>query len=234
MDYHHVIEAAGAVALALVFYSYAWRWFDAAESPRRARWRPVVNGVAFGMLAVFLMMSRIQVGEGHWVDARAVPLALITLVEGTPAGAIAGGIALARRLWLGGAGALPGGLAIVAGGAGAAAAPPWGPPAGRGGGGRGRRAVARGPAARARRRARDQQSPHRRAGRPGPRRAPRGAGQRGRQVDRARARGGRAHPRHRRADEPHHAGGGGAADRGAAPDSLPQQVERVSTSRGAL
>src|SRR5256714_1794525 len=129
MDYHHVVEAAGAVALGLVFYSYAWRWFDAAESPRRARWRAVVNGVAFGMLAVFLMMSRIQVGEGHWVDARAVPLALITLVEGTPAGAIAGGIALARRLWLGGPGALAGGLAIVAGVGGAAAGPPMGPPA---------------------------------------------------------------------------------------------------------
>src|SRR5258708_10911965 len=125
MDYHHVIEAAGAVALALVFYSYAWRWFDAADSPRRARWRPVVNGVAFGMRAVFLMMARSQVGDGHWVDARAVPLALITLVEGTPAGAIAGGIALARRLWLGGAGALPGGLAIVAVVAAAAAAPAW-------------------------------------------------------------------------------------------------------------
>ena len=125
MDYHHVVEAAGAIALALVFYSYTWRWFDAAESPRRARWRPVVNGVAFGMLAVFLMMSRIQVGDGHWIDARAVPLALITLVEGTPAGAIAGGIALARRLWLGGPGALAGGLAVVAVVAAAAAVHAW-------------------------------------------------------------------------------------------------------------
>jgi signal transduction histidine kinase len=114
MDYHHVVEASGAVALGLVFYSYTWRWFDPAESPRRARWRPVVNGVAFGLLAVFLMMSRIQVGEDRWVDARAVPLALITLIEGTPAGAIAGGIAVARRLWLGGAGALGGALGIVA------------------------------------------------------------------------------------------------------------------------
>src|SRR5207248_10101051 len=99
MDYHHVVEAAGAIALALVFYSYTWRWFDAAESPRRARWRPVVNGVALGMLAVFLMLSRIQVGDGHWIDARAVPLARITLVEGTPSVALAGGIGLARRLW---------------------------------------------------------------------------------------------------------------------------------------
>jgi len=125
MDYHHVVEAAGAVALALVFYSYTWRWFDAAQSPRRARWRPLVNGVAFGLLAVFLMMSRIQVGEGQWVDARAVPLALITLVEGTPAGAIAAAIAVARRLYLGGGGAWAGAIAIVAVVAVAAAVRAW-------------------------------------------------------------------------------------------------------------
>src|SRR5262249_22588193 len=82
MDYHHVVEVAGAVALVLVFYSYTWRWFDPSESPRRARWRPVLNGVVFGLLAVFLMASRIQVGDGRFVDARAVPLALITLMEG--------------------------------------------------------------------------------------------------------------------------------------------------------
>jgi signal transduction histidine kinase len=114
MDYHHVVEAAGAVALALVFYSYTWRWFDAAEFPRRARWRPIVNGVAFGLLAVFLMASRIQVGDGQWIDARAVPLALVTLVEGPYAGALAGGLALARRLYLGGSGAIAGALGIVA------------------------------------------------------------------------------------------------------------------------
>ena len=114
MDYHHVVEAAGTVALALVFYSYTWRWFDAAESPQRARWRPVVNGAAFGLLTVVLMTSRIQVAEGRWVDARAVPLALITLMEGPVAGAISGGIAMARRLSLGGGGAVAGALGIVA------------------------------------------------------------------------------------------------------------------------
>jgi len=114
MDYHHVVEAAGAIALGLVFYSYTWRWFETSQSPRRARWRPVVNGIAFGVLAVFLMMSRIHVGDGRWVDARAVPLALITLVEGGTAGAIAGGIAIARRFWLGGGGAVAGALGIIA------------------------------------------------------------------------------------------------------------------------
>jgi signal transduction histidine kinase len=114
MNYHHVVEAAGAVALALVFYSYTWRWFDAVDAPQRAQWRPLVNGVAFGLLAVLLMMSRIQVGEDRWVDARAVPLALITLMEGPAAGAIAGAIVLARRIWLGGSGVVAGALGIVA------------------------------------------------------------------------------------------------------------------------
>jgi signal transduction histidine kinase len=125
MDYHHIVEVAGAVALALVFYSYTWRWFDASESPRRARWRPVVNGVAFGVLTVFLMMSRIQVGDERFVDARAVPLALITLIEGPAAGAIAGGIAIARRSWLGGGGVFAGALGIAAVVLAAAAARVW-------------------------------------------------------------------------------------------------------------
>ena len=125
MDFHHVVEAAGAVAVGLVFYSYTWRWFDPTESPRLARWRPVVNGLAFGLLAVFLMISRIQVGEGRWVDARAVPLALITLMEGTPAGAIAGGLVILRRLWIGGGGAFAGALGVVAVVAVAAAVRMW-------------------------------------------------------------------------------------------------------------
>jgi signal transduction histidine kinase len=125
MDYHHAVEVAGAVALALVFYSYTWRWFDPSQSPRRARWRPVVNGVAFGLLAVFLMMSRIQVGDGRFVDARAVPLALITLMEGPLAGAVAGGIAIARRIWVGGGGLFAGALGIMAVVVAAAAARVW-------------------------------------------------------------------------------------------------------------
>ena len=125
MDYHHVVEVAGAVALVLVFYSYTWRWFDPSASPRRVRWRPLLNGVVFGLLAVFLMASRIQVGDGRFVDARAVPLALITLMEGPLAGAIAASIAIARRLWVGGGGVFAGALGIVTVVVAAAAARMW-------------------------------------------------------------------------------------------------------------
>ncbi len=125
MDYHHVVEAAGAIALALVFYSYTWRWFDPAGSPRRARWRPVVNGVVFGLLAILMTKSRIEVGDGRFIDPRLIPLALVTLVEGTAAGAIAGAITALYRLSLGGAGAVPGALGIVATIAAAAGVRAW-------------------------------------------------------------------------------------------------------------
>ena len=98
MDYHHVVEAAGAIALGLIFYSYTWRWFDAQESPRRARWRPLVNGVVFALLAILMTKSRIEVGDGRFIDPRLIPLALVTLVESSLAGAIAGAITAAYRL----------------------------------------------------------------------------------------------------------------------------------------
>src|SRR2546426_11729271 len=125
MDYHHVVEAAGAIALGLVFYSYTWRWFDAAESPRRARWRPVVTGVVFGLLAILMTKSRIEVGDGRFIDPRLIPLALVTLVEGSVAGAIAGTTPAAYRLGLGGGGAFAGALGIVATVGAAAAVRAW-------------------------------------------------------------------------------------------------------------
>jgi len=51
-----------------------------------------------------LMISRIQVSDGVWIDARSVPIALIALVEGGPAAFVAALPAAAYRVWLGGAG----------------------------------------------------------------------------------------------------------------------------------
>jgi signal transduction histidine kinase len=112
MDYHHVIEAAGVVSLGLIAYSYLARWFETAPAAWQ-RARPVAIGLLFGVVAVVLMISRIQVGE-RFVDARAVPLALVMLVEGGPAGIVAAAVGIGYRLWLGGTGAPAGVLAIVA------------------------------------------------------------------------------------------------------------------------
>ncbi|HUF91311.1 MAG TPA: LytS/YhcK type 5TM receptor domain-containing protein [Candidatus Limnocylindria bacterium] len=113
MDYHHVVEAAGVVSLGLVYYSFTYRWFEEGP-PARRRWRPVINGLAFGLLAVVLMISRIHVGDGQFVDARAVPIALIALVEAGAAGWLAAAVAVLYRIWLGGPGAVAGVLGIVA------------------------------------------------------------------------------------------------------------------------
>ena len=124
MDFHHVIEAAGIVFLGLVFYSYARRWL--ASAGRIDHWRrSLLNGLVFGLLAVALMISRIEVSPRIFVDARAVPIALVTLVEGGWAGLIAALVAAAYRLWLGGPGALAGVLGLLATAGTAALALAW-------------------------------------------------------------------------------------------------------------
>jgi LytS/YehU family sensor histidine kinase len=107
VDYHHVVEAAGIVVLGLVFYSYVRRWLQPTRG-LPALLRPLLTGLAFGLLAVALMISRIHVGQGVFVDARAVPIALITLVEGSWAGLVAALVTSVYRLWMGGPGALAG------------------------------------------------------------------------------------------------------------------------------
>jgi len=124
MDYHHVVEAAGVISFGLVYYSFTYRWFEAGP-PARRRWRGVINGLVFGLLAVVLMISRIHVGDGHFVDARAVPVALVALVEGGAAGGLAAAVAVIYRIWLGGAGAPAGVLGIVATAAAALAVRRW-------------------------------------------------------------------------------------------------------------
>ena len=74
MDFHHVIEAAGIVALGLVFYSYLRRWLESTARIDR-RLRVLLNGVVFGGLSITLMISRIEFAPGAYVDARAVPIA---------------------------------------------------------------------------------------------------------------------------------------------------------------
>ena len=113
MDFHHVTEAAGIVGLGLVFYSYTGRWLASTRRIDR-RLRPLLNGLAFGLLTVALMISRIEVSPSIFVDARAVPIALVTLVEGGWAGLVAALVGAAYRLWLGGSGAVAGVLWLLA------------------------------------------------------------------------------------------------------------------------
>jgi signal transduction histidine kinase len=124
MNYHHVIEAAGIVSLGLILYSYLVRWFETRPAWLR-RWRPSATGLAFGGVAVVLMISRIHVTGDSFVDARAVPIALVTLVENVPAGLLAAAVAAVYRIGLGGSGTVAGVVGIAATAVAAAAVRAW-------------------------------------------------------------------------------------------------------------
>jgi len=111
MDLHHVTEAVGVLAFGVIFYSAAVRIFG----DRQRLLRAVVSGAVFGLLALGLALSRILVGPGVYFDARNVPIALITLFEGWPAGLVATLPVIAYRWhWLGGSGTVPGIVSVLA------------------------------------------------------------------------------------------------------------------------
>jgi PAS domain S-box-containing protein len=124
MDTHHLLEAGGILVSGLLFYSYTYSWFPSGP-PGARRLRTVVNGVAFGVLAVILMVSRIQIAEGVFIDARSIPVALIGLFEGWPAALIAASMSAGYRLTQGGSGAVAGVIGIFAVAGAAALAHEW-------------------------------------------------------------------------------------------------------------
>ena len=94
MNPYHAIEAIGIVISGLLFYSYTHSWFPPVHPRSRLR-RALLNGVAFGGITVAMMIARIEVEPGIFIDARAVPVALIALFEGWPAGLVAALVILA-------------------------------------------------------------------------------------------------------------------------------------------
>lgn len=99
--------------LGVLCYSYSTQWFVVERRGARPL-RVLLNGLVFGGLAVVLMIARIQVAEGLFIDARHVPIALIALFEGFPTGLVATIVPALYRLWQGGSGAWAGVLGLVA------------------------------------------------------------------------------------------------------------------------
>jgi len=95
----------------VLFYSSTLRRL---REGRRRNARHILNGLAFGALAVGLAIARIQVAPDVYFDARSVPVALIALFEGWTAGLLAGALVALYRWWLGGVGAVPGIVSVMA------------------------------------------------------------------------------------------------------------------------
>ena len=87
MNFHHLLEAVGILVIGLLFYSYTYGRLQ-GEASRRRTARAIVYGLAFGALSVAMMVARIEISPGVYIDARLVPVALIGLFEGGPAAVI--------------------------------------------------------------------------------------------------------------------------------------------------
>jgi len=121
----HLIENAGLLILGLLVYSYVGRWLPSHQPERRLP-RQLVLGLLFGAITVIMMIERIQIRGGLFIDARWVPVALVGLFEGTPAGLLAAALGAGYRVvWLGGPGALAGAISLLATGLAAGLAHRW-------------------------------------------------------------------------------------------------------------
>jgi len=122
INLHDLTEAVGVLAFGVIFYSATARIFG----DRHNLSRKLVTGLAFGAIALGLALARIQVSPGVYFDARNVPVALIALFEGWPAGLIATlPVIIYRWGWLGGGGTLPGILSVLAAAAAGALVHAW-------------------------------------------------------------------------------------------------------------
>ncbi|MBI2544802.1 MAG: PAS domain S-box protein [Candidatus Rokubacteria bacterium] len=98
----HLIENAGLLILGVLVYSYVGRWLPSHRPELRGR-RQLVLGRLFGVITVLMMIERIELPGGQFIDARWVPVALVGLFEGMPAGLLCAVMGSAWRvLWIGG------------------------------------------------------------------------------------------------------------------------------------
>ncbi len=108
-----LIENSGLLILGVLAYSYVGRWLPSHRPEVRLK-RQLVLGALFGLLTVIMMIERIQIRDGLFIDTRWVPVALVGLCEGTAAGLLSAAIGSAYRIWLGGPGAVSGIASLLA------------------------------------------------------------------------------------------------------------------------
>jgi len=105
-------DLIGNLAVVILFI-FAWvegqRWLERHSE----RMRQVLFALWFGLGAIATMLLAVKLESGVYVDLRVSVVALAGFFGGPLAGLIAGGVAGATRLALGGSGALPGVLMIL-------------------------------------------------------------------------------------------------------------------------
>jgi diguanylate cyclase len=103
-----LVHATSLLALMAIAFGIVERqdWHRAVRS--------LLQGVIFGSGAIVAIMTPARIGEGAVVDSRALIVGFAAAFGGWPAALVAVAISGSYRLWLGGVGAGPGALGIVA------------------------------------------------------------------------------------------------------------------------
>jgi len=104
-----LLKDVGLLALVALLYAD----LQQRVNQRSLAW-PVACGLLFGIAAVMTMIQPIWMAPGIFIDARSVVLGLAASAAGPLAALVAGVIAGAYRLWLGGIGAAAGLTSIIA------------------------------------------------------------------------------------------------------------------------
>ena len=104
-----LVHGVGLLALMAIAFGMVERQ---VHWPRWAR--SMTQGAIFGAGAIIAMMSPARIGEGVMVDARALIIGFAAAFGGWPAALVAVVASASYRLWLGGIGAVPGAVGIIA------------------------------------------------------------------------------------------------------------------------
>lgn len=103
-----IMQGTGVLALMAILFGAVER----QDWPRSVR--SVVQGLVFGLGAVASIMAPTHIGGGVMVDPRGIVIGFAAAFGGWPAALVAVLMGGAYRVWLGGSGALPGAIGIVA------------------------------------------------------------------------------------------------------------------------
>ncbi|MBB1251719.1 diguanylate cyclase [Rhizobium sp. G21] len=107
----------------ILFVILAWTHVPSGRNTS-SQFNHIKTGIVFGLGALAVMLRPLEVEPEIYIDLRTIPVAMAGLIGGWPGAAVAAVMTSAYRLWLGGAGALPGlvviSLTAATGAAGAA------------------------------------------------------------------------------------------------------------------
>ena len=108
-----IVRALAANFLITMFFIVVWAALGSEATRLKGNARSAFAGLSMGVAAMISLLYTVDLGGGYVADLRSVPVAVAGLFAGPLAGLIAVAITAVGRLWIGGAGAPAGIMAIT-------------------------------------------------------------------------------------------------------------------------